>query len=159
MSTSTSTSTTPATGVLTPVRPAALVSESTDLSKRILSAVAAHRVVAYSIDPKTISVPGHVGVRLVWEYGIFTVEVLDPDLGTDVADYLGLVPQGHLDHTIPQRTWRGTVADQPVILVARGRTAADLTPETARRIIADIEAEQTYAAEIRRDGTLVDVTL
>lgn len=109
------------------------------LSRRITAAALAYRELGGAVQRRReITIPERVLVQVVWEYGISTVTINDPDTAGQVATALSLAPYPTRNPTV--RTWRGLVCDVPVVLVGRGRLASDLDAETAARIIADIVA-------------------
>jgi hypothetical protein len=109
------------------------------LSRRIIAAALAHRELGGAVQRRReITIPEQVLVRVVWQLGITTVTINDPDTAGQVAEALALTQ--HPTHSPDLHTWQGVVCDVPVVLVGRGRLASDLTPETAARIIADIVA-------------------
>lgn len=115
------------------------------LSRRITAAALAYRELGGAVQRRReITIPEQVLVQVVWEWGISTVTINDPDAAGQVATALSLTPYPTRNSNV--RTWRGVVCDVPVVLVGRGRLASDLTPEAAARIIADIVALGEAAA-------------
>lgn len=118
------------------------------LSRRITAAALAYGELGGAVQRRReITIPEQVLVQVVWEWGISTVTINDPDTAGQVATALSLAPYPTRSPNV--RTWRGLVCDVPVVLVGRGRLASDLTPETAARIIADIVAlDETAALDV-----------
>lgn len=120
------------------------------LSRRITAATLAYRELGGTLQRRReVNIPERVLVQLVWEFGLATVTINDPDTAGQVATALALTP--YPTRTPNLHTWRGLVCDVPVVLVGRGRLADDLTPEAAARLIADIHALDEVA-------TTLDVT-
>ncbi|WP_088319863.1 hypothetical protein [Kineosporia sp. R_H_3] len=120
------------------------------LSRRITAAALAYSEVGSAVQRRReVNIPERVLVQLVWEFGLATVTINDPDTAREVAAILGVTP--YPTRTPNLHTWRGLVCDVPVVLVGRGRLADDLTPEAAARLIAEIRALDEVA-------TTLDVT-